>query len=429
MREALFNLAREYFREHHEGRQIVPGKDYIPVSGKVLDAEDLVHLLDSALDLWLTAGRFADMFERDFARYMGQRTALLVNSGSSANLLAVSILTSPELGARRLCSGDEVITVAAGFPTTVNPIIQNGCTPVFVDITLGDYQLDVSMLEAARSEKTRAVIAAHTLGNAFDAQAVADFCREHDLWLIEDCCDAVGTTLHGKMVGTFGDLATVSFYPAHHLTMGEGGAVLTSSGRLKKLLISFRDWGRDCWCAPGKDNTCGKRFAWQLADLPKGYDHKYIYRHIGYNLKVTDMQAALGVSQLRKLDSFVNRRRRNFEFLLGRVRHLEAELILPTSRPDVEPSWFGFPLAVRSTEPGRREAITEHLERHRVGTRLLFGGNLLRQPLYQSVRTRSIGELPNSDFVMNNAFWLGIYPGLDEPQLEYVALRLEEAVR
>lgn len=270
MREALFNLAREYFREHHEGRQIVPGKDYIPVSGKVLDAEDLVHLLDSALDLWLTAGRFADMFERDFARYMGQRTALLVNSGSSANLLAVSILTSPELGARRLCSGDEVITVAAGFPTTVNPIIQNGCTPVFVDITLGDYQLDVSMLEAARSEKTRAVIAAHTLGNAFDAQAVADFCREHDLWLIEDCCDAVGTTLHGKMVGTFGDLATVSFYPAHHLTMGEGGAVLTSSGRLKKLLISFRDWGRDCWCAPGKDNTCGKRFAWQLADLPKG---------------------------------------------------------------------------------------------------------------------------------------------------------------
>ena len=429
MREALFKLAREYFREHHEGGHIVPGKDYIPVSGKVLDAEDLVLLLDSALDLWLTTGRFAAMFERDFARYMGQGTAVLVNSGSSANLLAVSALTSPELGDRRLRPGDEVITVAAGFPTTVNPIVQNGCTPVFVDITLGNYQLDVAMLEAARSDKTRAVIAAHTLGNAFDAQAVADFCREHDLWLIEDCCDAVGTTLHGNMVGTFGDLATVSFYPAHHLTMGEGGAVLTSSGRLKKLLISFRDWGRDCWCAPGKENTCGKRFAWQLGDLPKGYDHKYIYKHIGYNFKVTDMQAALGVSQLRKLDSFVSRRRRNFEFLLDKVRHLEAELILPVPTPGAVPSWFGFPLAVRNSDAGRRQAITVHLEEHRVGTRQLFGGNLSRQPLYQGVHTRAIGELPNSDFVMNNAFWLGIYPALDEPHLEYMAQRLEEAVR
>lgn len=420
LREQMLTLAEQYFRENFAARPFVPGESAVPVAGKVLDAADLRSLIDASLDCWLTTGRFAQQFERQFARYFDVRGASLVNSGSSANLVAFSCLTSPRLGERRLLPGDEVITVAAGFPTTVNPIIQNRCVPVFLDVTLPTYQADANQLEAALSERTRAIMIAHTLGNPYDLDRVAAFAKQHGLWLIEDSCDALGATYKGKKVGTFGDLATVSFYPAHHITMGEGGAVVTNSPLLKTLVESFRDWGRDCWCEPGKDNTCGKRFDWQFGGLPHGYDHKYTYSHIGYNLKMTDMQAALGVSQLEKLPGFIAARRKNFQHLYQGLKPLEHLLLLPESTPDAEPSWFGFPIGVREGAPFRREELIRELEAKKIGTRLLFGGNLTRQPAYKDVPFRVVGELKNTDYVMNNVFWIGVYPGLTEAMLDYV---------
>ena len=381
LRQQILDLSAEYFREVSSAAEFEPGQSSVPVSGKVIDGEDVSAVVDSALDAWFTTGRFAEQFERKLARFVGVRSASLVNSGSSANLLAVSALTSPKLGDRRLKPGDEVITVAAGFPTTVNPIIQNRLVPVFVDVTLPSYEIDVTQLEAARSEKTRAVIVAHTLGNVFDLDAVVEFVRKYDLWLIEDCCDALGSTWKGRRVGTFGDIATVSFYPAHHITMGEGGAVLTNKPNLQVLIESFRDWGRDCWCNPGKDNTCGKRFDWQLGTLPCGYDHKYTYSHIGYNLKATDMQAALGNSQIEKLPHFIERRKENFRYLHAALKPMEEFLLLPEATPGSDPSWFGFPIGVRKDAPFTREELIRALEANKIATRLLFGGNLLRQRL------------------------------------------------
>lgn len=428
LRAQILDLVAEYYTAAFPAHQFVPGETPVPVSGRVFDATELQYLVDASLDFWLTTGRFAAQFEQEFASFFGVRHAVLVNSGSSANLLALSCLTSPELGERRLRPGDEVITVAAGFPTTVNPIIQNQLAPVFVDVTIPTYNVDVSQLEEALSERTRAVMLAHTLGNPFDLDAVTAFTRKHNLWLIEDCCDAVGATYKGQPVGTFGDLATVSFYPAHHITMGEGGCVLTDRPKLKKLVESFRDWGRDCWCEPGKNNTCGKRFDWQLGALPEGYDHKYIYSHIGYNLKATDMQAAVGVAQLRKLPDFIAARRRNFAILHAGLRDLEEFFILPEATPGSEPSWFGFPLAVRPTAPFDRRTVVDSLNRHAIDTRLLFGGNLVRQPAYRNVPYRVADGLVNSDFVMNHVFWVGIFPGLTSDMIGFLINALHELV-
>jgi len=429
LRAEILALVERYHAAAFAERGFTPGQSPVPCAGRVFDADDMTALVDSALDFWLTAGRFARQFERDFADFFGMRDSLLVNSGSSANLVALSCLTSPKLGARRLQSGDEVITVAAGFPTTVNPTLQNGLVPVFVDVQVPTYNIDVTQLEDARSERTRAVMIAHTLGNPFDLGAVTDFVRRHDLWLIEDCCDAVGATYAGKKVGTFGHLATVSFYPAHHITMGEGGAVLTDRPLLKKLAESFRDWGRDCWCEPGKDNTCGQRFDCRQGELPFGYDHKYIYTHIGYNLKVSDMQAAVGVAQLRKLPAFIEARRRNFHQLYEGLLPLEEFLLLPEATPHSEPSWFGFPIAVRPGAPFTRNQLVRYLEGRKVATRLLFGGNLTRQPAYQHVPFRSVGDLRNSDFVMDRVFWVGVYPGLDREHIDYMIETFHEFAR
>jgi CDP-6-deoxy-D-xylo-4-hexulose-3-dehydrase len=420
MRTRILELVGDYCRAAFPERAFDAGTSPVAVAGRVFDEREVTALVDASLDFWLTAGRYADRFENEFAKVCGTRFALLVNSGSSANLVALSCLTSPVLGERRLQPGDEVITVAAGFPTTVNPIVQNGLVPVFVDVTLPTYNIDVSQLEAARSERTKAVMLAHALGNPFDLGAVTAFAKKHNLWLIEDCCDALGATYDGKPVGTFGDLATCSFYPAHHITMGEGGAVLTSKPGLKTLAESFRDWGRACWCAPGKDNTCGKRFDWQLGELPCGYDHKYIYSHIGYNLKATDMQAAVGVAQLAKLDEFIARRRANFAQLYEGLRDLEDVLVLPRATPGSEPSWFGLPLAVRRGAPFTRDQLIRHLEAKRIGTRLLFAGNLTRQPAYRGVHYRTVGDLKNTDFVTDQVFWIGVYPGLMPAMLDFV---------
>ena len=421
LRQQILELCSQYFQKAFPPGEFRPGESPVPVSGKVLAPEDLASVVDAALDCWFTTGRFADGFERKLARFVGVRCASLVNSGSSANLLAVSALTSPKLGDRRLQPGDEVITVAAGFPTTVNPILQNRLVPVFVDVTIPDYEIDVSQLEAARSEKTRAVILAHTLGNVFDLDAVTAFVKKHNLWLIEDCCDALGSTWKGRKVGSFGDIATISFYPAHHITMGEGGAVLTDHPSLQTLIESFRDWGRDCWCDPGKENTCGKRFEWQLGNLPRGYDHKYIYSHIGYNLKTTDLQAALGGSQIERLPEFIERRKENFRYLRAALEEVAEYVILPEATPGSDPAWFGFPVGVRENAPFSRNELIRELEAHKIGTRLLFGGNLLRQPAFENCEYRAVGDLPNTDFVMNQVFWLGVYPGLTPPMLDFVA--------
>ena len=421
LRKQILELCAQYCVEACPAVEFTPGETPVPVSGKVIDGGDVSFMVDSVLDLWFTTGRFAEDFERKLARFVGVRCASLVNSGSSANLLAVSALTSPKLGERRLKPGDEVITVAAAFPTTVNPIIQNRLVPVFVDVTLPSCEIDVSQLEAARSEKTKAVMIAHTLGNVFDLDAVTDFVKKHNLWLIEDCCDALGSTWKGRHVGTFGDIATVSFYPAHHITMGEGGAVLTGKPALQTIIESFRDWGRDCWCHTGKDNTCGKRFEWQLGSLPCGYDHKYTYSHIGYNLKATDMQAALGSSQIEKLPHFIERRKENFRYLYAALKPMEEFLLLPEATPGSDPSWFGFPIGVRKDAPFTREELTRALEAQKIGTRLLFGGNLLRQPAYEGCEYRAIGDLPNTDFVMNRVFWIGVYPGLTKRMIDFVA--------
>ena len=428
LREQILTLVQEFHDLQFAPRPFVPGETPVPVSGRVFDADELLHLVDSSLDFWLTTGRYAKQFELRFARELGVRHALLCNSGSSANLLAVSALTSKKLGDRRLRPGDEVITVAAGFPTTVNPILLNGLVPVFVDVELGTYNLDVSQLELALGPRTRAIIAAHTLGNPFDLDAVTAFAKEHDLWLIEDNCDALGSTYRDRPTGSFGDFGTLSFYPAHHITMGEGGAVLTNRPQLKLLIESFRDWGRDCWCEPGEDDTCGLRFAHQLGSLPHGYDHKYIYTHIGYNLKVTDMQAAVGVAQLQKLPAFVEARRRNWQLLYDGLRPFEDVLLLPHATENSDPSWFGFPLTVREGAPFDRNALVRHLEERRVATRLLFGGNLTRQPAYEELEFRTVGDLPNSDVVMNRSFWIGVYPGLTEEMIAFVVSEFESFV-
>lgn len=426
LRERILELVAEYTNEAFPQKDFIPGETHIPVSGRVFDGADLQSLVDSSLDFWLTTGRFTAQFEKEFSHFFNMRHTILVNSGSSANLLAVTCLTSPTLGERQLKPGDEVITVATGFPTTVNPIFQNGLVPVFIDVDIPTYNIDVSQLEAALSPKTRAVIIAHTLGNPFNLQAVSEFCKRNNLWLIEDCCDAVGARYGDQSVGKFGDLATVSFYPAHHITMGEGGAVLTDNPVLKKLVESFRDWGRDCWCEPGKDNTCGKRFEWKLGGLPHGYDHKYTYSHIGYNLKATDMQAAVGVSQLKKLAGFIERRRENFRYLKDGLSSLQDYLLLPEATPNSTPSWFGFPILVRPEAPFSRDEATRWLDSHKIGTRLLFGGNLIHQPAYQGKTYRIIKDLKRADEVMHRVFWIGVYPGLTNSMLDYVIAKLQQ---
>jgi CDP-6-deoxy-D-xylo-4-hexulose-3-dehydrase len=429
LRLQIGQLVAEYHAEAFPEREFVPGRSPVPISGKVFDSEELQLLVDSSLDFWLTTGRFAADFERQFASIFGTRFALLVNSGSSANLLAVSALTSPQLPdilaklgdeRQRLMPGDEVITVAAGFPTTVNPIIQNHLVPVFIDVSLPTYNADVSYLEAALSPRTRAVIFAHTLGNPFNLEEVVAFARKHKLWLIEDCCDALGATYNGKKVGTFGDVATISFYPAHHITLGEGGAVMTNRPYLKKIIESFRDWGRDCYCEPGKDNTCGIRFEQQLGTLPYGYDHKYTYSHIGYNLKMTDMQAAVGIAQLKKLPEFIAARRRNFSHLRHGLTVFEEVFILPEATPNSEPSWFGFPITLRDDAPFTRHELIQYLESCKIGTRLLFGSNLLRQPAYQNIEHRVASPLTASNQIVDNTFWIGVFPGIKPVMVDYM---------
>jgi len=420
LREQILTLVSHYFDAAFPQDPFAPGKSSIPVAGRVFDSSDLQSLVKATLDFWLTSGPFSLQFEKKIADFMGLKYASLVNSGSSANLLALTALTSPSLGDRRLTPGDEVITTAAGFPTTVNPIIQNGLIPVFVDVDIPTYNIDVSQLEKALSPHTRAIMLAHTLGNPFQADKVAEFAEKNGLWLIEDCCDALGSEYKGRLVGCFGHLATLSFYPAHHITMGEGGCVLTNDAQLKRLVESFRDWGRDCWCQPGSDNTCGKRFGWAMGDLPFGYDHKYVYSHIGYNLKATDLQAAVGLSQLEKVSKFIAMRRNNFKRLYEGLKDLEEFFILPQATEGSNPSWFGFPLCVRPEAPFTRPQVIQYLERHKISTRLLFGGNLTRQPAYRHVKYRVAGELKNSDFVMNNLFWIGVYPGIDSTMLDYI---------
>jgi CDP-4-dehydro-6-deoxyglucose reductase, E1 len=429
LRAQILQLVAEYHATAFAPQPFVPGESAVPVSGRVFDATDVQLLVDAGLDFWLTTGRFAEQFERELAQFLHVRHASLCNSGSSANLLALSALTSPKLGERRLRPGDEVITAAAGFPTTVNPIISHQLVPVFLDIDPLTHNIDVTHLEEAIGPRTKAIMVAHTLGNPFDLDTVLDVARRHDLWLIEDNCDALGTTYHGRYTGTFGDLATLSFYPAHHITMGEGGCVLTQKPALQKLVESFRDWGRDCWCAPGVDNTCGKRFAWQLGELPYGYDHKYTYSHIGYNLKLTDMQAAVGVAQLKKLSGFIATRKRNWRILRDGLADLAHFFQLPEPTPHSDPSWFGFLLTVRPDAPFSRHALIQHLESRKIATRLLFGGNLIRQPAYADVHYRLMGTLTHTDMVMNQSFWIGVYPGLTEEMLAYVLTEIRAFCR
>ncbi len=424
LRESIESLVREYCDLAFAPQEFVPGVSPVPVSGKVFDGDEMWNLVDSGLDFWLTTGRFADQFEKEFAKVMGVRHALLCNSGSSANLLAITALASPRLKDRALKPGDEVITSAVGFPTTINPIIQNGLVPVLVDVELGTYNPSAAALEAAIGPRTRAIALAHTLGNPFEVEEVAAIAKKHDLFLIEDTCDAVGATYNSKPVGSFGDLSTTSFYPAHHITMGEGGCVLTESTHLKKIVESFRDWGRDCWCAPGKDNTCGKRFDWELGDLPPGYDHKYIYSHIGYNLKLTDMQAAVGVAQLKKLSDFVAARRQNWSYLKDHLSDLEDVLILPEETKGAVASWFGFPITIRPESGIKRRDLIAHLEQAKIGTRLLFGGNIVRQPAYSQVEFQTPNSLVNADLVSQHTFWVGVYPALSSNKIEYLARSL-----
>lgn len=427
LRSSILELVGRYFDSVNGGRRFEPGKTYLPAAQKVLDADDIRSLVSASLDSWLTTGRFNDEFERRLADAVGARHARTVNSGSSANLLAISCLTSPALKERRLQKGDEVITVAAGFPTTVNPIVQNGLVPSFVDVELPSYNIDTEAMEDAISERTRAVMVAHTLGNPFDVTKVKSICRKHSLWLIEDCCDALGSRFEGHPVGSYGDIGTFSFYPAHHITMGEGGAVSTTNDQLAVLLESFRDWGRDCRCPPGRENVCGNRFGHKFASLPEGYDHKYVYSHLGYNLKITDMQAAIGLSQLGKLPEFVKRRKENFSRMRDALSDLEEDIILPEATPGSEPSWFGFPITVKDTggKGAKRHTLIEHLDRKRVGTRLLFAGNMTKQPCMEGVEHRVHGNLINTDRIMYDTFWIGVHPGLTDEMVDYMAEALK----
>lgn len=418
-KEQILELVKEYTNEKFQKLDYIKGMK-IPFAGRVFDSDELVNLVDSSLDFWLTAGKYATEFEQEFADFMEVDYSILVNSGSSANLVALSTLTSHKLGQKRLKKGDEVITVAAGFPTTVNPIIQNGLVPVFVDVDIKNYNILVEDIEKAISPKTKAIMIAHTLGNPFDLDLVMKVCEKYDLWLIEDNCDAVGSTFNGKKTGSFGHLATVSFYPAHHMTMGEGGAVLTNDEELYKIATSFRDWGRDCYCAPGADNTCGRRFSMQFGLMPHGYDHKYIYTHIGYNLKVTDMQAAVGLAQLKKLPTFIQKRKDNFKALKeGLMKHSNV-LILPVATPNSDPSWFGFPITVIENDKFTRNELTQYLEKHGILTRLVFAGNITKQPAYLDVEKRVIGDLKNTDNIMNNTLFIGVYPEIDQTRLDYM---------
>lgn len=420
LREEIMTLVRRYHAQVHTPAPFVAGQSPVPVSGRVYGAEDMCALVDSGLDFWLTAGRFNDAFEAALRTIVGARFLLTVNSGSSANLVALATLTSPLLKDRALKAGDEIITAATGFPTTLNPAILYGLVPVFVDVDIPTYNIDPAKIEAAISPKTRAIMVAHTLGNPFDLDTVMAIAKKHNLWVVEDCCDALGATYRGQMVGTYGDIATLSFYPAHHITMGEGGAVYMNRPLLKRAAESIRDWGRDCYCAPGQDNTCGKRFCWKLGDLPEGYDHKYIYSHLGYNLKISDMQAAVGLAQLDHLPEFIAARKRNFQRLKEGLKDLEKFFILPEATPNSDPSWFGFTITCREGAPFNRDAVVQYLNQQKIGTRYLFAGNLIRQPYMIGREYRVSGELTNSDRIMHDTFWLGVFPGLQDPAIDYV---------
>lgn len=429
LRSQISDLVQQYADIAYAPKPFVPGQTAVPVSGKVIGASELKMMVDASLDGWLTTGRFNAMFEQRLAQFLGVKYLITVNSGSSANLVAFSALTSPKLGDRAIKQGDEVIGVAAGFPTTVNPILQFGAVPVFVDIDLATHNIDSTQIEAAITPKTKAIMLAHSLGNPFNLDVVTALCKKYNLWLVEDCCDALGATYNGQLVGTFGDIATLSFYPAHHITMGEGGAVFTNNAELRLIAESFRDWGRDCYCPPGKDNTCDKRFCWTKkelgGDLPDGYDHKYTYSHLGYNLKITDMQAACALAQLDRVDEFIAARKANFAFLKSRLKSCEGFLHLPETTPNSDPSWFGFPVILKESSGIKRVDLLNYLDQNKIGTRLLFAGNLTRQPYMVGRNFRISGVLTNTDIVMNQTFWLGVYPGLQEEQLEYIAQMLE----
>ncbi|WP_028996362.1 lipopolysaccharide biosynthesis protein RfbH [Azohydromonas australica] len=426
LRGQIAELVQQYAELALAPKPFVPGESPVPVSGKVIGARELQLMVEASLDGWLTTGRFNAAFEQKLAQFLGVKHCLTVNSGSSANLVAFSALTSPRLGERAIKPGDEVIGVAAGFPTTVNPILQFGAVPVFVDVDLATHNIDASKIEAAIGPKTKAIMLAHSLGNPFNLDVVTALCKKHGLWLVEDCCDALGATYDGKLVGTFGDIGTLSFYPAHHITMGEGGAVFTNNPELKLIAESFRDWGRDCYCPPGKDNTCNKRFCWKLGDLPQGYDHKYIYSHLGYNLKISDMQAACALAQMERLDEFIDARKANFKYLKERLQSCEQFLHLPEATPKSDPSWFGFPLILKESAGVKRVDLLSYLDQHKIGTRLLFAGNLTRQPYMLGRNYRVSGELTNTDVVMNQTFWLGTFPGLTTEHLDYIVQKLEE---
>ncbi len=418
-RNEILDLVRKYSREKYNQEEFIEGKTSIPVSGRIFDEDDIATLVDSALDFHLTTYRFNDEFEKGLKDFFNVKYSLTCNSGSSANLIAITSLTSHLLKERALKAGDEVITVAAGFPTTVNPILQNNLVPVFVDVELETYNINVDELENAVTSKTKAIVLAHTLGNPFNLNKVKEICNKYNLWLIEDCCDAFGTTYNNQKVGTFGDIATLSFYPAHHITIGEGGAVLTNNPILKKAMESIRDWGRDCWCAPGCDNTCNQRFTQKLGDLPEGYDHKYIYSHLGYNLKITDMQAACGVSQLKKVNKFIEKRKENFIKIKEKLEKFSKYLILPKAQENSDPSWFGFLISIRSEAPFNRKDLIKYLNEKKIATRLLFSGNIIKQPYMIGRNYRVVGDLKNSDFIMNNTFWIGVYPGINDKMIDY----------
>ena len=425
IRDEILQKVSEYGALKYQHQSFNPGDSTVPVSGKVLDENELKFMVDASLDGWLTTGRFNEEFEKKLAHFLGVKYLLTTNSGSSANLLAFSALTSDQLGDRAIQPGDEVITVAGGFPTTVNPMMHYGITPVFVDLDLATHNIDVTQLENAYSPKVKAVMLAHSLGNPFNLKEILEFCKKYNLWLIEDNCDALGSKYNGQLTGTFGDIGTLSFYPAHHITMGEGGAVFTQNAKLKKIIESFRDWGRDCYCQPGKDNTCGKRFNWQLGDLPQGYDHKYTYSHMGFNLKITDMQAACGLAQLDKLDSFIKARKDNFDYLKNRLQSCEEFIHLPEATENSEPSWFGFLITLKENAGINRVDFLKYLDQNKIGTRLLFAGNLTKQPYMINRHYRTVGNLENTDYIMNNSFWIGVYPGLTKEMLDFMVNKIE----